>query len=91
MRDDRFRGREPAPGELAAFAEFTEALIKGENPSIEETLARYPEHAENLRPLFETAVDYQRDVADFKRKFPDFSVWDLFRSPAARGKGRAGA
>ena len=91
MDKSRFPGRTPPMGELRAFAEFSEAQVRGENPSIEETLARYPEHAEHLRPLLETAVDYQKDVDEFKRKYPDFSIWDFFRDPRAGGSGKAEA
>jgi len=63
--------------ELEAFAEFTTAQVKGENPSIEAHLAKYPQYAESLRPVLETAVWFDGEVRKLKEKFPDFSVWRL--------------
>jgi len=64
-------------GELAAFAEFTEAQVAGRNPDVAEHLAKYPQYAERLRPVLESAVEFYRLVQDFKREFPGFSSLDL--------------
>ena len=70
--------------ELRAFAEFTEAQVAGHNPDLEQHLARYPQYAAQLRPVLESAVWFYREVREFKQEFPDFSIWDLFRTDESR-------
>jgi len=65
--------------ELEAFGEFTEALVKGERPSLAAHLAKYPEHGESLRPALEAAEWFIAQVQEWKITHPDFSIWDLCR------------
>ena len=64
--------------EMDAYAEFTEALARGEEPNLDLHLARFPQYAESLRPDLETALRIHAEVKRFRHRHPDFSIWDLF-------------
>lgn len=98
MRDYRFESearcdpgcqwrarRQVSDEELSAFAEFTEAQIRGERPDLETHLAKYPQFEPSLRPVLETAVWFYEEVKRFRREHPDASVWDFLGSGPDRG------
>ncbi len=90
MADNRWgiRGLRPeqeyTDEELDAFAEFSEASVRGERPSVEAQLAKYPEYAGTLRPLLEAARRFDEQAAEFRRRWPDFTVWELFGARPGR-------
>jgi hypothetical protein len=64
--------------ELDLFAEFTESLVRGERPVIEDFLARLRTGSkENLRESLEAAVWFRGLVEEFKRECPGKTIWDV--------------
>jgi hypothetical protein len=64
--------------ELDLFGEFTESLNRGENPDIEEYVARLKDGSkERLRTSLDNAVWFYGLVQGFKRECPGKSVWDV--------------
>jgi|GEM_PF-1895360 len=64
--------------ELDLYGEFSDRLVKGEQPVIEEYLARLKDGSkERLREMCEGDVWFYGLMQDFKRKFPGTSLWDL--------------
>ncbi|MBM3323071.1 hypothetical protein FJY69_06310 [candidate division WOR-3 bacterium] len=57
--------------EIDAVSEFTEALVRGERPVPEAYLARRPELAERLGPLFETAQWLEEEFRQFRLNYPE--------------------
>ncbi len=78
MKESHCEFEEYSEEERAVMVGFTEALGRGERPSLEAYLARCPTRAENLRPVLETAVWFCGLVQEFKQAHPGFSVWSLF-------------
>ena len=68
--------------ELDAWAEFTEAQVRGEHPDIEAYLARRPHLAERIRPSLEAAEWLQAEFDAVRRKYPGFRAWHLLLPPA---------
>ncbi len=66
---------------LDAFAEFTDALVTGKNPDLEEHLSKYPQFVDELRPVLETAIWVREEFQRFKREYPDVDILDLLDMP----------
>ena len=76
------RTPELTDAELDAWAEFTEAQARGEEPKVEEFLARKPGMADRLRPSLEAAVWLHAEFAALRRKYPGIRARHLLRIPA---------
>jgi len=64
--------------ELDLYGEFSDRLGKGEQPTIEEYLARLKDGSqERLRGMLENDVWFYGLMQDFKRRHPGRSLWDL--------------
>ena len=64
--------------ELDLYGEFSDRLVKGEQPTIEEYLARLKDGSqERLREMLENDVWFYGLMRDFKRRHPGRSLWDL--------------
>jgi hypothetical protein len=76
-----FEDEEPeySDEEIEAVSEFTTALVRGERPVPEAYLARRPELAERLAPLFETAQWLEAEFREFRHKYPEVRAWHLLR------------
>jgi hypothetical protein len=80
-----FRGAEfyePSEEELDVYAEFSDALVQGRNPSVAEYTVRYPHLAPRLRPLLESAAWFQAEMNAFKARYPGLRGWHLLVPPA---------
>jgi len=70
--------------EIAAFGDFTDAVQQGKHPDMEEYLARCPGSEAKMRPLLEMALLLDREIAQFRRKYPHVDLRklrDLTRKP----------
>jgi hypothetical protein len=64
--------------ELDLFGEFTESLVRGEKPVIEEFLARLKDGSkERLRESLKNAVWFRGLVEEFKRECPGKTILDV--------------
>ena len=70
--------------ELEMFADFSEAAQRGEKPDLEEYLKRCPGSEAKMRPILETSLMLDREITEFRRKFPNVDLGrllDLKRKP----------
>ncbi len=68
--------------ELDLFAEFTESLVRGEKPVVDDFVARLENGSmESLRESLEAAVWFRGLVEDFKRECPGKTIWDVLGIP----------
>ncbi len=64
--------------ELDLYGEFSDRLVRGEEPVIEDYLARLKHGSkEHLRWMCENDVWFYGLVQEFKRECPGRSLWDL--------------
>jgi len=64
--------------ELDLYGEFSDRLVRGEQPVIEDYLARLKNGSpERLREMCENDVWFYGLVQEFKRECPGRSIWDL--------------
>ena len=64
--------------ELDLYGEFSDRLVRGEQPVIEDYLARLKDGSkENLCRMCENDVWFYGLVQGFKRECPGRSIWDL--------------
>jgi hypothetical protein len=59
------------------FGDFSEALRRDEHPKLEEYLARCPGSRAKMKPLLEMAVLLDREVSQFRRKYPHVDLRKL--------------
>ena len=63
--------------EIDLFGDFTEAVQAGKNPNLEEYLKRCPGAEARMRPILETALMLDREIAQFRRKYPHVDLRKL--------------
>jgi hypothetical protein len=69
---------ELSEAELQVYGEFSDALVRRENPDVEEYLGRVPEASRpKLRQSLETAVWFQGVADRFKADHPGIRLFDL--------------
>ena len=56
--------------ELRMFGDFVDAVLAGRKPNVEEHVRRCPGSEAKMRPILETALLLDREVTQFKRKYP---------------------
>jgi hypothetical protein len=72
--------------EVDLVCEFDEAVLRGENPDVEEWLARLPEYSDRLRPLLETSQWLTDEFKRMKEKYPGLRAWHFIGLPARVGE-----
>jgi len=75
--------------ELNMFGDFTEAVQAGKTPDIKECLARCPGAEAKMRPILEMALVMDREVTQFRRKYPHVDLrrlLELTRGPGPKKK-----
>jgi hypothetical protein len=63
--------------ELDMFGDFTEAVQRCEHADMEEYLARCPGSEAKMRPILEMALVMDREVTQFRRKYPHVDLRKL--------------
>jgi len=63
--------------EIDMFGDFTEAVQAGKKPDMEEYLKRCPGSEAKLRPILETALLLDREITQFRRKYPHVDLRKL--------------
>jgi len=81
MQNERPKGQdiEFTDAELDMFGEFTDAAQAGKNPNMEEYLKRCPGSEAKLRPILETSLMLDREITQFRRKYPNVDLGKLLR------------
>ncbi len=74
--------------ELDVFGEYTDALLAGKNPDMEEYLKRCPGSAAKMRPILETSQLLDREITQFRRKYPHVDLGKLLELKHKTGKRR---
>lgn len=69
--------------EVDLVVEFSEAMQRGEQPDIEEYLARCPARAARLRPLLEAEAGLDGAFRRIKDKYPGLDARCLLGLPAS--------
>ena len=75
--------------ELDMFGDYTDALLGQEKPDMEAYLARCPGSEAKMRPILETALVLDREITQFRRKYPHVDLDKLFglrHEPGTRQK-----
>ena len=63
--------------EIDAFGDFTDAVQAGKRPDLEEYLKRCPGSEAKMRPILQTALLLDREIAQFRRKYPHVDLRKL--------------
>jgi hypothetical protein len=80
--EDRDLLIEPSELELGVLAEFSNALMSGQQPDLKLYAARSPEPSGRLARLMETAIWLKSEFDDLKRRYPGLRAWHLIGLPA---------
>jgi hypothetical protein len=74
--------------ELDVYGEFSDALVTGKSPDIEEFLGKHVEMAAKLRPVLEREVQFYGVIQKLKQKYPNTDMLALVRRSLARKQQR---
>jgi hypothetical protein len=74
--------------ELDMFGDYTDALLAQKNPDMVEYLARCPGSEAKLRPILETSQLLDREITQFRRKYPHVDLGKLLDLKHKTGKRR---
>ena len=75
--------------ELEMVADYTDALLARKNPDMEEFLKRCPRSEAKMRPLLEVTLLLDREITQFRRKYPHVDLGrllDLQRESGSKPK-----
>jgi len=79
MESERPKGQDIqfTDAELDMFGDYSDALLARKNPDMEEYLKRCPGSEARMRPILETALMLNREITEFRRKFPNVDLGKL--------------